>query len=361
MSRGNVRAYIAVLVFALVLAIIVAVGIQQGWAIFQRPERGVAFNDAALNENVNIEGVIDLASVDLDIALIPPSTGDETRALTLELTRMQTYVRADDPTLTADSLIVCIEEISFGLDPSDISTFYFFIGDDFREDIPECLPVILDPTQQVSVTFGATTIDELYPVTWEFTDKRITITDSDFVSLNFWYPYDGFAIHPTMQVSYFILTDDAEGIPLNFGTLTPYLQWEYRTSGTRLWDINMTTTTQENAEGSGLYLYPGRYEQISLEMQRPLLYRLILPFFIVMMVLLIGMVPLLGDRDTLVDICAAMLFGIFGLKGIIGPAEAMGQTILDISLIGLYIVLAFAALLFFFNKLLRRGKEAKDE
>lgn len=359
MSGTNVRAYIAVLVFALLLLIVVAVGIQQGWAIFQRPERGVAFNDAVLNENAIVDGAVDLAGVDLDIALLPPSSGEETRALTLELTGMQTFLRADDPALQGTALLVCIEEISFGLNPSDASTFYFFIGDDFREDIPECLSVEINPLTESS-TFGETTVDGLYPVTWEFTDKRIVIEEPDFISLNFWYPYDGFTIHPVMQVSYLILTDDEEGFPLNFGTLTPYLQWEYRTSGSRLWDINMETTTQEYDGNGELYLYPGKYEQITLELQRPLLYRLILPFFIVMMVLLIGMVPLLGDRDTLVDICAAMLFGIFGLKGILGPAEAMGQTVLDIALIGLYIVLAFAAFLFFVNKVMLRGKEEKS-
>ncbi len=357
MAGNNVRAYIAVIVFAVLLLIVVAVGIQQGWAIFQRPERGVSFNAAVLNENALNEGVVDLAGVDLDLALLPPSSSEESRALTIELTRMRTYLRADDPALQTDSVIVCIEEISFGLNAADASTFYFFIGDDFREDIPECLTVVLDPTQQVTNSFGDVELDGLYPVTWEFADKRIVIDNPDFVSLNFWYPYDGFTIHPVMQVSYFILTDDAEGIPLNFGTLTPFLSWEYRTSGSRLWDINMSATTQEYDGNGNLDLYPGKYEQITLELQRPLLYRLVLPFFIVMMVLLIGMVPLLGDRDTLVDICAAMLFGIFGLKGILGPAEAMGQTVLDISLIGLYIVLAFAAFLFFVNKLLARGRD----
>ncbi|MFN8372143.1 MAG: hypothetical protein U0694_04615 [Anaerolineae bacterium] len=357
MSRANVRAYIAVLVFAGLLLAVVAIGIQQGWAIFQRPERGVSFNDAVLNENAIAEGAVDLAGVDLDIALLPPSSGEESRALTLELTAMQTYLRADDPAWQGQALIVCIDEISFGLNAPDSSTFYFFIGDDFHEDIPECLSVEVNSLSR-SRTFGDTEVDNLFPVRWEFSDKRITIDNPDFVSLNFWYPYDNFTIHPVMQVSYYIVTDNDAGDILTFGTLTPYLRWEYRTSGSRLWDINMQTTTQEyNGDGS-LYLYPGKYEQITLEMQRPLLYRLILPFFIVMMVLLIGMVPLLGDRDTLVDICAAMLFGIFGLKGILGPAEAMGQTILDISLIGLYVVLAFAAFLFFVNKLRLRGKDA---
>jgi hypothetical protein len=354
MSRANVRAYIAVLVFAVLLAIVVAVGLQQGWAIFQRPERGVSFNDAALNENINLPASVDLAGVELDIALIPPSSGDESRTLTLELTRLTTYVHNDIIELQGQSLLICIEEVSFGLDAADLSTFQYFISN----DTPECLSVELNPLTQ-SATFGDVVVDDLYPVTWTFTDKNVAVDDPNFISLNFWYPYDGFTIHPAMQVSYLIFTDDEAGELLNFGTLTPHLEWEYRTSGTRLWDINMTTTTQENTEGSGLGLFPGRYEQITLEMQRPLLYRLILPFFILMMVLLIGMVPLLGDRDTLVDICAAMLFGIFGLKGIIGPASAMGQTILDISLIGLYVVLAFAAMLFFVNKVLLRGKEEK--
>ncbi|NWF70424.1 MAG: hypothetical protein HXY40_15155 [Chloroflexi bacterium] len=356
MSRANVLAFVAVLVFAVLLVAFVAVGLQQGWAIFQRPERGVSFNSAVLNENAILDGAVDLAGVDVDIALIPPSSGEESRTLTLELTAMQTYLRAGDPAWQGQMLNVCIYEISFGLDATDSSTFYFFIGDDFRDDIPECLPVEING-QTSSYTFGDVEVNDLYSVRWEFTDKRIVINNPDFISLNFWYPYDSFRITPVMQVAYAVYAENGDGDFLIFDTLTPYLAWEYRTSGARLWDINMETTTQEyNGDGS-LYLYDGQYEQITLEMQRPLLYRVILPFFVVMMVLLIGMVPLLSDRDTLVDICAAMLFGIFGLKGILGPAEAMGQTILDISLIGLYIVLAFAAFLFFMGKIRARGKE----
>jgi hypothetical protein len=355
MSQVNVRAYIVVLIFAVGLAAVVTVGIQQGWAIFQRPERGVSFNDAVLNENINVEGVVDLARVDLDIALIPPSSSEESRTLTLELTAMRTYLRVDNPDIALEALTICIREVSFGLNAAEPFSFHFFIGDDFAEDIPECLPVSVETYG--SNPFGDATFDDLFGLGWEFTDKRIVIEDPDFISLNFWYPYDSISVHPVMQVAYDIYLNNE---PLTEGTLTPYLQWEYRTSGLRLWDINMSTATQEYSGDGSLYLYVGKYEQINLEMQRPLLYRLILPFFIVMMVLLIGMVPLLGDRDTLVDICAAMLFGIFGLKGILGPAEAMGQTILDISLIGLYIVLAFAAFLFFINKMMLRGKQAPE-
>ena len=101
------------------------------------------------------------------------------------------------------------------------------------------------------------------------------------------------------------------------------------------------------------------YQEVKLWFERPLLYRLVLPFFIIGMVLLIALIPMLGDRDTLVEICAAMLFRIFGLKGILAPGGQMGQTLLDIALIGLYIVLAFAALLFFINRIRSRSGDQK--
>lgn len=134
--------------------------------------------------------------------------------------------------------------------------------------------------------------------------------------------------------------------------------------GTRLWNVDLvpgkTAISEDTPEAQNIV--PGTYDTLQFQFRRPLLYRVVMPFFIVMMVLLIGMVPLLGDRDTLVDICAAMLFGIFGLKGILGPGDQMGQTILDIALIGLYVVLAFAALLFFINKIRvsRAGRASPD-
>jgi len=69
----------------------------------------------------------------------------------------------------------------------------------------------------------------------------------------------------------------------------------------------------------------------------------------------------LGDRDTLVDISAAMLFGIFGLKGILSPGDQMGRTVLDIALIALYVILAFAGILFFINKIALRFTDSPDE
>ena len=100
------------------------------------------------------------------------------------------------------------------------------------------------------------------------------------------------------------------------------------------------------------------YDRYTITFNRLLLYRIIFPFFMIAMVLLLCFLPLFTERDSLIDVSAAMLFGIFGLKGIIGPGDQMGQTVMDIALIGLYVLLAFAVLMFFIRRLMSQPAES---
>ena len=130
------------------------------------------------------------------------------------------------------------------------------------------------------------------------------------------------------------------------------------TSGTRAWDLSFKaeaiTLTDDEASQSNVM---ETIDELTLTFDRSLLYRIAFPFFLVAMTLLIGLMPLLGERDAFVEITASMMFGIYSLKGILGPGDQMGRTILDISLIGLYIVLAFSGALYFIAKIREKVQE----
>ncbi len=350
MSR-NSTSYLLVILFAIILTVLVALGISQGWAIFRSPQRETRANEDVFNMAALDSGAVDVFGADVVMTLTPPSSSEEERQLSIAVNDVTLYVRVDDPDINPQDLQACVDYLLITTDPNDEFAFHYYVDLDAEQAL--CFP-LTDQDFEGELDFDGLTADNLYVLGQELENATLTISDSELISQNFWYPYDGFTIQPAIQLIYSVLNGDEV---IADGAITPFFAWEYKVSGTHLWDISLDTVQMTRADESADLLFPGDYEQITLSLQRPLLYRVVFPGFMIIMVLLIALVPLLGDRDTLVDISAAMLFGIFGLKGILGPAEAMGQTILDIGLIGLYAVLAFAGILFFINKLSERRRE----
>ncbi|MBK9122265.1 MAG: hypothetical protein IPM16_03960 [Chloroflexi bacterium] len=357
--RQSVRASVMVIVFAIVLTVLVILGIQNDWGVFRRPTQEQFENLEAKNDAAFEEGAAGFASVDLSIAIIPPSSSDETRRTTFQLDRMVYYIRDDSEEI--DVLEACIDDVRLIFvtkdAPQPVDGGYFFSE-------PVCVSPTEDDFIAESIEYaGSFSIDNHYniipPIDQPF---RIDLSNASTISLNFWYPYDSFNLDTVIQVSYSVRYSDGTE---EHDAIEPFVLWSIQTSGTRLWDLNLFAEREVEFGGDlreGYLYHPyGVFDTIAIEFQRPLLYRLAFPFFMIAMVLLISLVPLLGERDTLVDISAAMLFGIFGLKGVLGPGEQMGQTLLDIALICLYVLLVFAALLFFASRINMRWRRVSTK
>lgn len=350
MSSGNVKAYFAVLGFAVLLFGAIALGIASNWGVFRQPTREQVLNADAVNTAALADGEIDIVSADLFLQVVPPSSGEELRELTVTLTEAVLYARDDNVDL--DYTDVCFTEILVYInDQTEYNLLKEPLCQAVREDTFFADELIV--SEKVS-------FDNYYVLTFSniaTSTEPIKLNKPDDVTLNFWYPFDSFATQLQIAVFYEARFDDGDFIAY---TIQPLVAWDIQTSGKRVWDINISNKTTEfeleNLDGGDPLI--GTFEDVSITFERPLLYRVAFPFFMLMMVLLIALVPLLSDRDILVDISAAMLFGIFGIKGILGPGDEMGQTILDIGLIALYVVLAFSALLFFIRRVLDKGTPA---
>lgn len=339
----NLRAYALVILFAIGLFAVGIVGVRSGWGLFSPPSREQVLNPDAANAAAFEDGALDVGAVDLFFRVRPPANNEEIRRVEVLLEEAFLWLRDDDPSVQVTQ--VCLLAVYAEVNPSAP-----FPGEHEFLRQPACVTLTANDYALMAEPldfFGETLTNTIILNAREATQavaQPLALENSDDVSLNFWYPYDSFALDLNLYVAYEVTLDDGDVFE---GVIQPFLAWNLQTSGHRLWQIGINSA-------SGSIPDPDFGEipvdRVSFSFERPLVYRLIFPFFVVMMVLLIGMVPLLAERDVLVEICAAMLFGIFGLKGIIGPGEAMGQTVLDLSLIGLYVVLAFAAALFFFNK-----------
>ncbi len=336
-----------VLVFALFLMGAVILGIQQGWGLFRLPTVEKTFNEDAINQVGLVDSAADMLAVDLLMKLIPPSSSEDQRQMILELGRVQAFVRDDNPTVDVQD--ACLDFITVLVYPEkeSVEQLWNFLTE------PLCMSASDDLFIADQIPLGNIMTDNFYVFNYSLDSAhKYETRDPDQVSLNFWYPYDGFTMPMWLLVKYTVYLSDGT---VKEGTLPPYMTWDIQTSGSRLWDVQLQSETITAYDETINQEFT--YENVSIALARPWLYRVAFPFFIVMMVLLIGLVPLLGDRDTLVDISAAMLFGIFGLKGIMNPGDQMGRTILDIALIALYVILAFAGILFFVNKVALRVKD----
>ena len=367
MARLNSISSFSVIIFALVLFGLVAWGISSGWALFSLPDGGASDRQTPINDAALEPDTVAAVTADLHLRLVPPSFGEDERNLIIELTGANLYYRN-----TQDAVAItqaCIDVVfstappvaGLSADEADHYTLQYFTDDD------NGFCAATGPSDFYSrFDFDNLEVEDVYNVTvWPPMGRAapepdtITLSERQDVSINFWYPFDSIVLDSILQVTY-TLWDGSDLV--HFDTVSAWLDWDYLTSGSRLWDIQLATQPLDlpldmDADPNTPY-YSGGANQIKLELHRPLLFRVTFPFFMIGMILLISMIPLIGDRDTLVDITAALLFGIFGLKGIIGPSETLGQTILDVGFISLYVVLAFATLLFFMNKL--RGKTAGD-
>lgn len=349
MQKVYVRSYLIVVLFAAFLAALVALGIAANWGVFRRPITEQTINESALNEAVIGPGNAGLAAADMILFMRPPSSNSDERSVEVGLKEVAFYVRDDHPDRKIVEVCLITSEVVVEEDAE-----YLFYDDMITE--PACRApedAYFEPIIEIG---DELVIDDAYIFEFDLQTIRrnVLIDQADLVSLNFWYPFDSFDLELLLLLEYYIEYDDGT---VEEASIQPFIVWDLQSSGVRLWEIYLQEPVQEEREENGIVYV---YERSHFVFERPLLYRVAFPFFMAAMVLLIALMPLLGDRDTLVDITAAMLFGIFGLKGILGPGANMGQTLLDIGLIGLYVVLVFAAGLFFLNRILY-GRKPPEE
>ena len=108
------------------------------------------------------------------------------------------------------------------------------------------------------------------------------------------------------------------------------------------------------------YFFPGPYQRVELQFERPLLFKISFPMLMIAMVILIAFVPMMKDANVedILAVIAGLLFATFAIRSIISPGTEIGQTLIDIGIIGLNILQIIAAGLLFL-RIVRKQRRQK--
>jgi hypothetical protein len=349
-----------------------------GLAIFSDLDLGIAIKPPKTIEQVNLdaynmealqEGAAGIFEVDLSLAILPPSSSQEERSLTIQAIKdVHLYARNDTGTHTIKE--VCINSIDLiAQGEPDVNGYFTYEIHSFLRE-PFC-HAITENDLLLTAEFISEIVDGeektflvenyyIIPLPKEDTNPYVG-EYPEIIGQNFWFPFDAFSTTLNIQVSTTTYLEDGTEIQ----ALVPaYYDWRLRPSGSRAWDIKIQnsaeTLPQKHDEYMGFFM-PGPYQKVELQFERPLLFRISFPILISAMVFLIALVPMMKEANTdgILGVMAGLLFATFAIRAILSPGNEIGQTLIDVGIIGLNILQIFAAGLLFV-RIRRRHHEAPE-
>ena len=350
-----------------------------GLAIITDIDIGIAIKPPKTSEQVNLDsynhealkdGASGIFEIDLTLAILPPSSSQEERSLTIEpIQGIRVYARNDSDTKKITKVCVDLIDLIAQGEPDIDGIFTYethsFLSEPLCHEINEndllwtnnFISEIVNGEQKTFEVKNYYYIllpkEEMTPYIGEY---------PEIIGQNFWFPYDKFST--TINIQAFTTTYLDDGTQIE-ALIPAYYDWRLRPSGSRAWDIkiqNSAETLPEEHENYMNFLVPGPYQKVELQFERPLLFRISFPLLMSAMVILIALVPMMKDANTdgILGVMAGLLFATFAIRAILSPGNEIGQTLVDIGIIGLNILQIFAASILFIRILSRQRQKRMD-
>lgn len=320
-----------------------------------------AVNEGEFDTSAMKQGNAGVLNVNLFFRILPPSTKEEGRTVTvISFKAPELTLRDDDP--NRDIKTVCLLAVSLQVSSSESPQTGF--GELVNSEQSLCHEMTAN-----DFMFEAT------PYTWtsDITGEQEGSVDLDhvyFIGLgknelqsyeefnplvvgsNFWFPYDPFDLTLQTQVRTSVEFTDGSIIYQN---PPMYIELQLLPSGGRPWDIVMKNEMKKDATETEERVY----QETHLGLIRPLLFRIAFPLIISAMVFFIAMIPQISNPnvETVLGIMASLLFATFAVRSLLSPGDQIGQTIIDISILGLYTLQVLAGVLLVWRVKLFRKKE----
>jgi hypothetical protein len=326
--------------------------------VFRPPQIRQEANLNAYNEASLEDGTISSVAIDLYLQVLAPSIADPERKFELvPYANLGSYVRDDNADL--DVVQVCIDSID-AVVSTEVSPHHFlkeplchaytendWFGD-YAYDLGGGQKYLLTNHWYVDLPYQSM--------------QALVIDQPGVIGVNFWFPYDGFNMDIFIQAQTSITLSDGsvttEVVPI-------YYEWKLQTSSSRPWDLTMKndilTHTETDVSNSLLAnnFEPGYYQLTQLSGRRTSLYLFAFPILLVAMVIFISLVPLLTNSglESILGVQTGLLFATFALRSILSPGREIGQTLIEVSVIGLNLLQIFAAAVLFIRIARKKRQE----
>jgi len=320
------------------------------------------------------EGEFDMASMEKGAAgvlnaniylrVLPPSTKEEGRTVDIISFKKPTLIlRDDDPDRDIES--VCI--LSIWIETSSSESPQKGWGELVNDNQSLCHDMNSDDYIYESDTYkwtsditgkdeGSVDLDHVYYIS---TDTGELQAYQEFnplvVGTNFWFPYDPFDLTLKIWVATLTKFDDGSS---HFQYPPAYIEFQLLPSGGRPWDITMQNQMIEDESND----YGDMHQETQLSLVRPLLFRIAFPLVIGAMVFFIALIPQISNPnvETVLGIMASLLFATFAVRSLLSPGDQIGQTIIDISILGLYALQILAGVLLIWRVNLFKRKRQQE-
>jgi hypothetical protein len=298
-----------------------------------------AVNEGEFDAASMTKGEAGVLDVSLYLRILPPSTKEEGRTVeVVSFQRPNLLLRDDNP--DRDIKTVCI--ISIGLQTSSSESPQTSWGDLVNGNQPLCHDMSSNDYLYDTYTYswtsditgeeeGSVDLDHVYYIQPETGEMQSYQEFNPLVvGTNFWFPYDPFILTLQTKVLTSVEFDDGSVIYQN---PPAYIEFQLLPSGGRPWDITMKNEMQKDPTDETIVS-----QKTQLTLIRPLLFRVSFPLIIGAMVFFIALLPLISNPnvETVLGIMASLLFATFAVRSLLSPGDQIGQTIIDISILGLY-------------------------
>jgi len=322
-----------------------------------------AVNEGEFDATSMQEGEAGVLIADLYLRVLPPSTKEEGRTVqVLPFQRPQLILRDDDT--DRDIKSVCI--ISIWVETSSSESPQIGYGELVNDDQGLCHDINSNDYLYETYTYawtnditgedeGSIDLDHIYYIRPERGELQ---TYEEFnplvVGSNFRFPYDPFELTLNTNVLTLIEFDDGTS---KYQYPPMYVEFQLLPSGGRPWDITMKNEMKREQDGS----YEIATQETQLSLIRPLLFRVSFPLIIAAMVFFIALIPQISNPnvETVLGIMASLLFATCAVRSLLSPGDQIGQTIIDIAILGLYALQILAGVLLIW-RVRRFGKKDED-
>jgi hypothetical protein len=145
---------------------------------------------------------------------------------------------------------------------------------------------------------------------------------------DYYFPYDSFTLQMRVSLIGTVTLDDGSSKPV---TIAPRVVGAFDPSR---WETSVEVTRDSDSDGPGTV--------ISVEFQRPLLYRILTPLILFLLALAIILLPFVKDVGSTLEVSVGLLFGLWGTREILIPSAVTWPTIIEPLILSLYALLALS-------------------